>query len=259
MQGPPFVYPETIMTIAAHLLESQRHQNAAISINICIDILIVLLASALVYLLEGAALELDWLDVGDEARGASAVVAGALVAVAVVLWRGGSLNELGFKRPKSWLALPFQALAVLAAFVAMQVLVPQVIALFVDLPAPDMSRYASVTGNLGAAISMALILPLTASIPEEIIYRGFLMGRLSELFGTGTRGNILTVLVQALIFGSIHFTWGIGGVLMTFMMGLVWGTAYLLCDRNLWVVIFAHSAGHILFITQLYLGASFTA
>ena len=117
----------------------------------------------------------------------------------------------------------------------------------------------NVNGNLAAAISMALILPLTASIPEEIIYRGFLMGRLASLLGTDTRGNVLTVLIQALIFGSIHFTWGIGGVLMTFMMGIVWGTAYLLCGRNLWVVILAHSAGHLLFVTQLYLGASFSA
>ena len=147
---------------------------------------------------------------------------------------------------------------VLAAFVAMQILIPQLLSLVMTVPEPDMSRYATVTGNLGAAISLALILPLTASIPEEIIYRGFLMGRLSTLFGTDARGNLLTVAVQAVIFSSIHFTWGIGGIMMTFIMGIVWGTAYLLCGRNLWVVILAHSAGHLLFVTQLYLGAGFT-
>ncbi len=228
---------------------SLGHQHA----TVLIDIFIVALASVLVYLLEGMAIELGWIDVGADARGASSVVAGALVAVSVVLWRGGSLSDLGFKRPRRWLALPFQALAVLAAFVAIQVLVPQLISLFIEVPVPDMSRHASVSGNLGAAISMALILPLTASIPEEIIYRGFLMGRLSELFSTSTRGNVLTVLVQALVFSSIHFTWGVGGMVMTFLMGLVWGTAYLLCDRNLWVVILAHSGGHLLLVTQLYL------
>jgi membrane protease YdiL (CAAX protease family) len=243
------------MNTVEHYSEHRAHQGAPIFI----DIFMVFLASVGVYLLEGLAVQLGWLSVGDHARGASAVVAGALVAVSMVLWRGGSLAELGFRRPRSWLAVPFQAIAVLAAFVAMQLLIPQLLAPFVTIPEPDMSRYASVTGNLGAALSMALILPLTASIPEEIIYRGFLMGRLSELFGSSMRGNVLTVLIQALIFGSIHFTWGIGGVIMTFMMGLVWGTAYLLCDRNLWVVILAHSAGHILFVTQLYLGASFSA
>ena len=223
------------------------------------DILIVLVVSATVYLLEGLGISQGWLDVGPDARGATSVVAGALAAVAVVLWRGGTPASIGFRRPDSWLKLPLQALAVLAVFVAMQILIPQLLSLIMTVPEPDMSRYATVTGNLGAAISLALILPLTASIPEEIIYRGFLMGRLSTLFGTGTRGNILTVGVQALIFSSIHFTWGVGGVMMTFIMGVVWGTAYLLCGRNLWVVILAHSAGHLLFVTQLYLGAGFTA
>ena len=243
------------MTATQHLNGNRNHTASPVYS----DILIVLFASTLVYLLEGAAVELGWLAVGADARGATAVVAGSLVAVAVVFWRGGTLAEIGFTRPKRWHLVPFQALAILAAFVAMQVLIPPVLSLVVEVPAPDMSRYAAVQGNLPAAISMALILPLTASIPEEIIYRGFLMGRLSTLFGTDARGNVLTVLVQALIFGSIHFTWGIGGVIMTFMMGLVWGSAYLLCGRNLWVVIFAHSAGHLLFVTQLYLGASFSA
>jgi len=243
------------MSSAEPYSETHHHRN----LPGVVDILIVAAASTLVYLLEGTASQLGWFEVGDDARGASAVVAGALVAVAVVLWRGGRLSDLGFKRPERLLVLPFQALAVLAAFVAMQMLVPQLLGLFFDLPEPDMSRYANVTGNLTAAISMALILPLTASIPEEIIYRGFLMGRLSRIFGSDFRGNVLTVGVQAIIFGSIHFTWGMGGMIMTFMMGLVWGSAYLLCDRNLWVVILAHSGGHLLFVTQLYLGASFSA
>jgi membrane protease YdiL (CAAX protease family) len=138
----------------------------------------------------------------------------------------------------------------------MQTLVPLLVSLFISVPEPDLTRYASISGDLGAAIALALILPLTASIPEEIIYRGFLIGRLSDIFSTTTGGAAMTVLVQAVIFGSIHFQWGIGGMIMTFCMGIVWGTAYLLCGRNLWVVILAHSAGHILFVTQLYRGTS---
>jgi membrane protease YdiL (CAAX protease family) len=133
---------------------------------------------------------------------------------------------------------------------------PLLVSLFIDLPEPDFSRHASISGDLGAAIAMALVLPLTASIPEEIIYRGFLIGRLSGIFGRTTGSAIIAVLVQALVFGSVHFQWGIGGMIMTFVMGIVWGTAYLLCGRNLWIVILAHSAGHILFVMQLYLAKS---
>jgi hypothetical protein len=36
-------------------------------------------------------------------------------------------------------------------------------------------------------------------------------------------------------------------------MGIIWGTAYILCGRNLWPLILAHSGGHIIFVIQLYL------
>jgi hypothetical protein len=135
-------------------------------------------------------------------------------------------------------------------------LAPLLVSSFIVLPEPDLSRYDAISGNLGAAIAMALLLPLTASIPEEVIYRGFLIGRLTDAFGQNAGGAVVSVLVQAILFGAVHFMWGVGGMLVALIMGIVWGTAYLLCGRNLWVVILAHSAGHILGVVQLYLGTS---
>lgn len=82
------------------------------------------------------------------------------------------------------------------------------------------------------------------------------MGRLLEIFGMGRGGAVATVLFQAVIFGSIHFSWGVGGIIVTFIMGIVWGTAFLLCRRNLWVVMIAHSTAHTLGILQGYLATS---
>ena len=96
-------------------------------------------------------------------------------------------------------------------------------------------------------------MPLTAAIPEEIVYRGFLMDRFTRLFGGGAGASWLAALAQALVFGLVHFQWGLGGILMTTIMGLVWGVGYLLCGRNLWIVIGAHSLAHIALVTQLYL------
>jgi membrane protease YdiL (CAAX protease family) len=223
-----------------------------------IDIMIVFAVSVLAFLLEDFVSAQGWVTVGAEARGVSAVLAGAFAAVGVVWMRGGTLADLGFRRPERWSRVPLQVAAILAAFIAVQTLVPLLISSFmsVPLPEPDFTRHDAVAGNLGTAIAMLLILPLTASIPEEIIYRGFLIGRFSDLFGLNAGGAVMAVLVQALIFGAVHFQWGIGGMIMTVVMGLVWGTAYLLCGRNLWVVILAHSAGHVLFVVQLYLAKS---
>lgn len=219
-----------------------------------IDIVIVLLITGSVFLFENYAISQGWMPYAEEVRGALSMVCGAIAAVCVTLYRGRSMADLGFKRPKRWVFVPGQVLLILLAFVAAQTLVPSLVSIFIELPAPDLSRYDAITGNMAAAILMALVLPLTASIPEEVIYRGFLIGRLETIFGNTNAW--MAVLVQGLVFGAIHFQWGIGGIIVTFIMGIVWGTAYILCDRNLWVVILAHSAGHLLLVTQLYLGES---
>jgi membrane protease YdiL (CAAX protease family) len=234
-------------------LSVDRRVSEAKPTELLIDITIVFAVSGLAFFLEDLANARGWISIGVEARGVTAVLAGALAAVGVVLARGGTLADLGFRRPTSWARVPFQVAGILVAFIAVQTLAPLLVSSFISMPEPDLSRYDSISGNLGAAIAMALVLPLTASIPEEVIYRGFLIGRLSDIFGRSMGGSFMTVFVQALVFGAIHFQWGIGGMIVTVMMGIVWGAAYLLCGRDLWIVILAHSAGHILFVIQLYL------
>ncbi len=214
------------------------------------DIAAVALVSVLAFLGELAAADrLPW---GEEARGVIAVLAGAAAAVAITLGRGGSLADLGFGRPKRWVTVPAWALGILVAFVVAQNAVPLLVAPFFDLPEPDLSRYDGVRGNVVAAISLAVALPLTAAIPEEILYRGFLIGRFTRLFGTSAAAPFLAVLAQALVFGSVHFQWGLGGIVVTAIMGAVWGFGYLLCGRNLWIVIIAHSMAHLALVAQLY-------
>ena len=214
------------------------------------DILIVALVSVLAFLGELAAAErLPW---GAEARGVIAVLAGAAAAVAITLGRGGRLADLGFRRPQRWLTVPAWVLGILAVFVIAQNAVPLLVAPFFDLPAPDLSRYDAVRGNLAAALSLAIVLPLTAAIPEEVLYRGFLIGRFTQLFGNGRGAAVLAVLLQALVFGCVHFQWGPGGIVVTAIMGAVWGFAFLLCGRNLWIVIIAHSMAHLALLAQLY-------
>jgi hypothetical protein len=63
---------------------------------------------------------------------------------------------------------------------------------------------------------------------------------------------VLAVLCQAVVFGLVHFQWGFGGIIVTAIMGAVWGFAFLLCGRNLWIVIIAHSMAHVALLAQLY-------
>ncbi len=146
-----------------------RRVSEAKPTELFIDIMIVFAVSGLAFFLEGLALDRGWIPFGTELRGVTAVLAGALAAVGVVLARGGTLADLGFRRPNRWAMVPFQVTGILVAFIAVQTLAPLLVSSFISMPEPDLSRYDSISGNLGAAIAMALILPLTASIPEEII------------------------------------------------------------------------------------------
>jgi hypothetical protein len=217
------------------------------------DILIVSAASVSAFALESWASSAGLVDAGDAARGAFAVIVGVLTTLAVVRHRGETWSDLGLKRPARWSTVPLWVVGILAAFVGGQALAPRLLSVFIELPQPDFSRYDVIVGNLPAAIAMVLILPLTAAIPEEIIYRGFLIGRLETLFGGLSAGPVLAVAVQCLVFALIHFSWGIGGMLLAGIMGAIWGTAYMLCGRNLWIVIMAHSGAHILLVVGLYL------
>lgn len=194
----------------------------------------------------------DSLPWGEEARGVIAVLAGAITAIWLTVRQAGSFAGLGMTRPRRWWTVPFWVFGILVTFGTAQAMVPQLLAPYFDLPPPDMSRYDFIRGNAQAAVAMALLLPLTAAIPEEIVYRGFLIGQFERLYGEAPAAPVLAVVSQALIFGSAHFQWGLGGVVMTSVMGLIWGAAYLLCGRNLWIVILAHSAAHIALVLGLY-------
>ena len=211
---------------------------------------IVVAVSALAF--AGEVMVADQLPWGDEARGVAAVLLGAITALWLTVRKGGSLADIGLTRPRRWWTVPLWVLGIFVTFGTAQALVPQLLAPYFELPPPDMSRYDFLRGNVVAAVGFALLLPLTAAIPEEIVYRGFLFRQFERLYGNGPASAALAVLSQALIFSSVHFQWGLGGIVMTAIMGLVWGIAFLLCGRNLWVVIMAHSAAHVVLVLQLY-------
>ena len=217
-----------------------------------VDLALVFGISAIAFVLERLASQSGVVDIPESATGFTAVLTGSFTAVALVFFRGQKLSEIGFRSPRSWKTVPFWVVGIVIVFVVAQIVFPIFVGAFIELPPADLSRYDSLYHNLPAVILIGLMLPITAAIPEEVIYRGFLMDRLTRIFGENLPGLILTVAVQSLIFGAVHFQWGVGGIITTALMGVIWGTSYLLVGRNLWIVILAHSLGHIVMVAQLY-------
>ena len=66
-----------------------------------------------------------------------------------------------------------------------------------------------------------------AAIGEEILFRGFLLKRFAELFGSGRSAFALAVLAQGVWFGCGHGSQGISGMIMASAIGVAVGTFFL--------------------------------
>jgi hypothetical protein len=82
---------------------------------------------------------------------------------------------------------------------------------------------------------------LFAGFYEEVVFRGFLLGRLRIVFGESRRGLAAAVVVSSLLFASGHAYQGKLGLVQTFAAGACLGVIAAV-RRSLWPSIFAHAA-----------------
>ena len=116
----------------------------------------------------------------------------------------------------------------------------------------DMSKYDYLHGNLMLTILALGSVYLVSSFAEEVIYRGFLITRITVLGESRKLVPSFAVVFSSLIFGLVHSDWGIAGMVQASCMGLALGTSYLVVKRNLWVTILAHAYMDTILILQMY-------
>ncbi len=179
----------------------------------------------------------------------------ALLLIWLVLWvGGGGLSELGLRRPAGWgktigigigTAVVLQATATLALLPLLQ---------WLGADPPDISRFDEVRGDLGFFFTYVVVSWTTAGFGEELVWRGFLMGRVARLLGGGRSGWVAALIVTSALFGLGHAYQGPTGVVLTAFAALVFGLVYLAAGRNLWTVIIAHGTTDTLAFVAIYAG-----
>jgi hypothetical protein len=75
---------------------------------------------------------------------------------------------------------------------------------------------------------------------EEMLFRGFVFTRLMRLMPPGRLGLSVSLGLQSLVFGALHYAYGPGTALVAAVLGLVLGGVYLVGGRNLWAAILLH-------------------
>ena len=120
----------------------------------------------------------------------------------------------------------------------------------------NMSNYNFLQSNLPMLVVSLAGVYLVSSFGEEVIYRGFLITRIEEMFRGPTKLAVATaVVVSSVVFGFAHFGWGPMGIIQTTFMGAALGVSFLMTQRNIWPLVLAHGYMDTILLVQLYLAA----
>ena len=150
-------------------------------------------------------------------------VIGAFVSVyGIQMLRKQSIKSLGLWRPKRPWTLPFWMIGIFVVSIIVaggaQLLIKQ----FVDVSV-DLSKFAVLHQNLPMLFFGLVSVWVTAAFFEEIVFRGFLLGRLCDLFGSSFPAVTLALILHAVLFGILHAYQGLLGIIGTGVVALVFG------------------------------------
>ncbi len=120
----------------------------------------------------------------------------------------------------------------------------------------DMSGYAYLKDNLGMLILSLVGVYIVSSFGEEVIYRGFLINRISQMGLDTKKMQWLAVIISSLIFGFVHYEWGAMGIAQTTLMGLALAICYIKLKKRLWILILAHAYMDTILMIQMYLASN---
>jgi membrane protease YdiL (CAAX protease family) len=204
--------------------------------------------------------------VGDDPILKQATVWIANLLMLIIVWiglklRGESWKDfgLGFKSI-TWgegMKMFLLSLLVFVLAVAGFIIGSIVMANITGIPeSANMSGYDYLKDNIGMLLLTLGGVYIVSSFGEEVIYRAFLINRISELGQETKKATIIAVIFSSIIFGLVHYEWGPMGIVQTGFMGLALGICYIKLKRRLWILILAHAYMDTILMVQMYLASN---
>lgn len=174
----------------------------------------------------------------------------AVLALIWARWSRTPWREIGYVRPRSWVA---SAAIGIAFGAALKLLLKAVIMPL--LGAPEINHaYRYLAGNRAAIPVTLWLLIAGAGFGEETIFRGYMFERLGTLLGKGVAAKTTIVLITSTLFALAHYsTQGLPGVEQAAVTGLVFGTIFAITGR-IFTLMCAHAAFDLVAYAIIYWG-----
>lgn len=172
----------------------------------------------------------------------------------MLLIRKKRWSDLGLKwPPHATSALVLAALAGMALS-AHELLVLEPLVRSFTGASPDLSMFKELRGNLPATLFWISLSWALAAFGEEMVWRGYAMNRVAELFGGTAVAWTMSALAVSMVFGIAHEYQSLAGIIVTAIGGLTYAVLYFLAGRNLAVPIVAHGVQNTCDFTLMYIG-----
>lgn len=161
-----------------------------------------------------------------------------------------SWRDLGLVRPTTWWKSIVVAVGTFLALVGFsEIVVP----ILTEVSGPvETDHFSYLRNNLPELIRLLVVSWAASAFLEEIIFRGFIINSLNEIFGNNSWSTGMAVVVSSFIFGLLHAYQGLTGIIITGSVGLIFGLAYILNGRRIWPLIIVHGVVDTIFYFNIY-------
>jgi membrane protease YdiL (CAAX protease family) len=171
-----------------------------------------------------------------------------------LLVRRTGWRNLGLKLYRNWKTTIALGVAIGILLELIELLLTQPLLVKFLGKQPDLELFRALHGNIKWTLLAVAGAWTLAAFGEEMVYRGYLMNRVADLFNRTRSAWIVSLLVVQVGFGLAHLYQGITGVIDEGLMGLLLGIVYLRTGRNLSVPIIAHGISDTIDCLLIFLG-----
>lgn len=191
--------------------------------------------------------------------GSIAMWSGIFIATYFMRKQDISWKDRGLTLPtskKQWLSsLGVALITSVIVLTMMAAIVPLVSSLLgFTIPESSTDRFEFLIGNALLFIAyLIVVIWLGAAVGEELLMRGFLLNNLLSLFGQGRSRSVLAVLLHSAIFGMLHISQGVPGIIATGIVGAIFATIYLFNNQKLFPLIIAHGIVNSIGLTAYFI------